>query len=157
MGKRGPKKLPTPILKMRGSWRANERAGEPEASGVPECPDWLDEEERAEWDKLCPLLQEMGVLAEADTNSLATYCVMMVQFKLTRKMLKLTGYTAPTQRGETINPIVNVQHKALEKLNKLAADFGLSPSARAGLNITPEKKKQPGRPSLSDFRKGRPA
>ena len=56
MGKRGPTRTPTSVLKLRGSWRAKTRGDEPTPQeGVPESPDWLSEDEQSVWDRLTPL------------------------------------------------------------------------------------------------------
>ena len=44
IGKRGPPPTPTPILKLSGSWRVNQRHNEPQPEpGPPDKPDWLDD------------------------------------------------------------------------------------------------------------------
>ena len=67
MPRPGPKKTPTRTLEMRGSWRANTRDGEPEPSGtMPGCPDWLDADAHAEWDRVLVELESMGIVGATD-------------------------------------------------------------------------------------------
>ena len=56
MGKRGPPRTPTSVLKLRGSWRGNVRGDEPEPKhDRPQFPEWLSAEERAAWDRVVDL------------------------------------------------------------------------------------------------------
>src|SRR5687768_3708732 len=73
---RGRKPKPT-LLKILdgnpGKRPINE--SEPNApDGVPDCPDWLDDEAKAEWARVIPELREMGLLSRADRPALAAYC-----------------------------------------------------------------------------------
>ncbi len=77
MGKRGPKPTPTAVLKLRGSTLVTGRREAAEVqgpAGTPDAPEWLDEEARAAWDRIVPLLEGMGVLTRIDGNALARYC-----------------------------------------------------------------------------------
>jgi len=48
MGERGPP--PTPVLAIRGSWRANRNPDEPQPErGRPRCPRWLDPQAKEAW------------------------------------------------------------------------------------------------------------
>ena len=63
MGRRGPPPTPTPMLKLRGSWRADVNRAEPQPEmGKPKCPDWIDVYAKAAWKQLVPQLEQMGVL-----------------------------------------------------------------------------------------------
>ena len=71
MGRRGPPPTPTPILKLRGSWRGNLNRDEPQPEAVaPEKPSWLDRYAAEAWDQLVPILERMRVLTEADGKAL---------------------------------------------------------------------------------------
>ncbi len=73
MGKRGPRPTPTEILKLRGSTLVTpeREAGEVHGPmGTPDRPDWLDDQAKAAWDEIAPLLQDMGILTRIDGNAL---------------------------------------------------------------------------------------
>lgn len=139
MGRRGPRPTPSKILKARGSWRATGREGEPEATGAPVCPTFLDDTAKEVWAETCDELDRMGILASADKWTLAAYCVACSQLARTTAELATDTLTTETQRGSASNPLVTIQHKAIEKIAKLASHFGLSPSARVGLRVDSNK------------------
>jgi phage terminase small subunit len=88
MGKRGPPRTPTSVLKFRGSWRGNARGDEPEPKhDRPECPDWLSGDERAAWDRVVALLESMRVLTVADGAQLERYCRYLVRWRQCERII----------------------------------------------------------------------
>ena len=76
MGKRGPRPTPTSILKLRGSTLVTPEREAAEVhgpTGAPNRPDWLDDQAKAAWDEIAPMLQDMGILTRIDGNALARY------------------------------------------------------------------------------------
>jgi phage terminase small subunit len=76
MGRRGPAPKPTALKLLQGNpgKRAiNGREPKPK-TGMPRCPDWLDEEAKACWKRIVPQLNGMGVLTLIDADALANYC-----------------------------------------------------------------------------------
>ena len=148
MGKRGPKKTPTKTLKLRGSWRANDRAGEPAASGRAKKPTWLKKLAKKKWTELVPLLENMGVLAEIDSTVLARYCDSWAWWKDLRKTIEKEGecVTSYNKNGDeyvTQNPKVNIALKISAQLAKLESQMGMTPSARADLKTEPKENSAP--------------
>ena len=69
---RGRKPKPTLIRQLEGNpgkRPLNDREPIP-PSGVPECPDILDDDGRAEWFRTAAVLSEMGLLSKADRSAL---------------------------------------------------------------------------------------
>ncbi len=142
MGKRGPARTPTRILKMRGSWRADAREGEPEPDASrPRCPAWLRKEAKRAWKELIPQLEAMGILAKCDRNPLARYCQTLAQWKATEQWIMKHGDAYPEKdaRGKIIGlkeyPQVSRALRLSEALLRLEKQFGLTPAARADLAI----------------------
>ena len=141
MGKRGPKPTPTAVLKLRGSWRANLREGEPEMKNedVP-CPSWVRAEARQYWPDVCEMLAGMGVLNKrfifsmgALVNTLAEYVYFEEQ---------ITEETQPIVNGMP-NPLYGLRSKAREALKKSCADHGLTPSSMTAIrSLKPEQEKK---------------
>lgn len=134
MGARGPAATPTAILKARGSWRAAEREGEVAfPDGTPECPAWLGVEAKAEWDRQIANLVAGGIACPADRALLAAYCEAWGEFVgLCYHIAEMTrhdyaaGYEAAIAAG-----LLNAKNKAVDRLTRLAGQFGFSPAARS--------------------------
>lgn len=164
MGKRGPKKTPTRILKARGSWRADERKNEPEPDfSIPDMPNWLtDPVAKAEWRRIVQSLGRERILTRLDRTTLALYCqayadyvesldYLNVMVKGEDGKLKKAGPLVKTSKGNIIqNPALSVKNKAFQILLKIAAEFGLSPSSRS--NIQVQQKPKQGRAKSSPFK-----
>src|SRR5262245_60793876 len=73
---KGRKPKPTVVRKLEGNpGRRPLNAREPLApEGIPERPDYLDDEAKAEWFRIVPVLRDMGLLSLADRTALAAYC-----------------------------------------------------------------------------------
>lgn len=149
MGKRGPRPEPT-VLKMAkgnpGKRAKNKREPQPKTDGI-EPPEYLSGKSLEKWHELKPQLVEMGVLTNADVETLARYCTMHEQW------LK---YLEQVRRGLDVLVIRDDSGKvkymqstpAAVRLDKLAVsmlrieqEFGLTPSARSGI-VANEPKKQ---------------
>ena len=52
--------------------------------GIPDKPEFLSECAAKEWDRIVPIMLEMGTLTELDSAALATYCELYVEFQSTR-------------------------------------------------------------------------
>ena len=122
MGNRGPKRTPTKVLEMSGSWRGKNRKDEP----VPPnkkvySPKWLTKDARKVWLELSGPMFETGVLTIIDRNAFARYCTILAQWKLAAK-LGLDG--------------IELTAKISAHLLTLEREFGLTPSARAGMATT---------------------
>ena len=146
MGKRGPKKTPTNILRLRGSRRADDRPkNEPQPRrGMPEPPDYLQGEALAEWHRKAELLYEQGTLTLVDDTILAAYCLayelMLVALEECRKegQDKLKIITKTVNCNTIQFPALGVYRTALKDMIKFAAELGMTPSGRTGINV-PDK------------------
>jgi P27 family predicted phage terminase small subunit len=132
MGSRGPAPTPTSLLKVRGSWRAKKRSGEPTPPvECPPCPDFLKGEAKREWQRLTQTLLEQKLLTQLDRGLLAAWCEAWAEFLETRKLLDREGYTTVTDSGTVLaHPVVWVKNAAVARLLQIAGQFGLSPAAR---------------------------
>jgi len=140
MGRRGPAKTPTKVLELRGSWRAHRRRGEPEPDrSRPRCPAWLHREAKRAWRELIPRLEEMNVLARCDRNALARYCQLLALWRQANEWIMQHGdiYPDKDSRGRIVGtkeyPQVARAVRLSGELLRLEREFGLTPSARAGL------------------------
>jgi P27 family predicted phage terminase small subunit len=142
MGARGPARTPTATLKLRGSKRAKEReAQEPKFSpGAPTCPSFLSTEAKAEWKRQAGQLQAAGVLALTDRAALAAYCEAWAEFRAAAiaidaevKADPAGGLMAAIAAG-----LVGLKCKAVERMTRLAREFGFTPASRSRATPIPK-------------------
>ena len=143
MGKRGPKKTPTATLKLRGSWRANQRGSEPQlTSERPRRPKWLIGRARTEWEILVPELLAARLLSKVDRIELALLCQRYADYLDALDIVEAEGMMMETTNGNWIqHPAVGIMNQAWRDVIKLGANFGLSPADRASLTVTEPAKK----------------
>ena len=141
MGKRGPAKTPTAILEARGSWLAKTRKDEPQAEGVPLCPDWLTDEAKLIWNRLLPMLQGIGVVGAVDENAMARYCQT---FALWRTCVMFVAEHGMENNGKEY-PHTGRASQLADQLLRIERQFGMTPASRANLAI--DTTKQPKEPS----------
>ena len=137
-----PYKLSAAELKLRGSWRAGERAEEERFSGfvrgIPEMPKWLSDVAKQEWNRIVPLLFDTGVLAEVDGGALAVYCATHALSRTVyQQMEKLP------EGGEARNKMVRVWLGLCETLLRISAQFGMTPLSRRNVRVLPGGEDQP--------------
>lgn len=144
MGKRGPRPTPTAVLRARGSRRADRNPDrlEPEPPpGPPECPAWLNADAKVVWDQMVALLGEMGVLTKADGNALARYATMFVQWRQAQEFVLKHGFVYPLKSGTGVVkgfgqfPQVAIAARLSLALLKIEAEYGLTPSSRARIDV----------------------
>lgn len=120
-------------------------------AAIPECPDWLSPEGKAEWDIQSKMLYEMGVLTETDANTLSVYCYIITEIRSLSQKLQEHGYIAydikinhDTGEEIMVNPKTNPLSPRLEKLiteyKAYSALFGLDPSSRSKITATKKEK-----------------
>jgi len=105
---------------------------------------WLTGYARREFKIKAKLLEAVGLLAEIDRDLLAGYCQQLALYREATEELEATGgRVLKTEKGSLyFNPWHGIQGKALERLLKIAAEFGMSPSARMRV--------RPGEPAAAD-------
>lgn len=131
----GPAPTPSPMLRARGSWRANARREEPELPcKAPACPQWLSVEAKAEWRRQVKHLEAMGVVAEIDRPMLAAFCEAWAEFVQAAAFIAEHGHIITTEKGYVLpHPQVAIKNSAVERLKAIGQQFGFSPAARTRL------------------------
>ena len=145
MGLRGPAPQPTQLKIMRGNpgrRPLNEREPRPEM-GVPSCPRWLDKDARAEWRRVVPQLDKMGLIGKIDRNALALYCDAWSQFLSIRRILKEKGFSYILSSGYVQQrPEVAAYHKLQMMLRNWCHEFGMTPSARSRMIVNGKEEEE---------------
>lgn len=140
MGRRGPPPKPSALKKLEGTFRPD-RAAPREVSpppGVPDAPEWLDEEARAEWERIVPHLAKLRILAEIDRGTLADYCTAHSLAVASTVEYQREGLMVDTPHGPRKHPLIKVAQEARAQARVLAQEFGLSPSSRTRISAPPK-------------------
>lgn len=156
---RGRKPLPSHLKVIQGN--RGKRPIKAEAIQVepslPMPPPHLCDEAKVEWGRVAPMLFNLRILSDADVAALTAYCQAWATFKQATEALNLMaqsdkvtkGLLIKTTNGNAIqNPLLGIANKAAADLVRYAAEFGMTPSARARIhagkeadqNEDPEKK-----------------
>jgi P27 family predicted phage terminase small subunit len=137
----GPRRTPTAILKLRGSWRAKSRANSeptPEVA-IPPRPAYLDAGARKEWDRVAAELYHAGVLTRLDMAVLAGYCQNFSRLQEAERGLAEDGLIVRSPNGYPIqNPYLSIVHEAQRQMRAFAVELGITPASRSRVTVTPK-------------------
>jgi P27 family predicted phage terminase small subunit len=142
--KRGPKPRPSNLRviegNIAGSNPLNQREPKPPLPPVcPPAPAWLEKLAQEVWREVAPQLWQTGTLAEIDVIQLAAYCEVVARYRLAyqdfRKISDVDdgthGAIMRTKSGNHIqNPLLGVLNVARRDMLRIAAEFGMTASAR---------------------------
>lgn len=140
----GPKNIPT-VLKLLhgnpGKRPLNKREPIP-PTGLPDCPSHLMKDAKAEWKRMVPILDGMGLLSALDVAALAAYCQAYGRWQTAEREMKrltrkgTTGLLIKTMQGNYIqNPLLGIISRNIQLMHKFITEFGLSPSARSRIQV----------------------
>jgi P27 family predicted phage terminase small subunit len=142
MGKRGPAPKPTALRVLQGDHPGRINRSEPKPLDTPLVkPDWLTPDASELWDRLVPHFAAMGTVKSCDTELLAAYCEAWARFRRLQGMVNMTAPLIKGRDGLMVkNPVWSQMIKdCTTDLRVLAREFGLTPSARAGLKAEPPR------------------
>ena len=145
MGIRGPSPTPTRIKLIRGNpgkRKLNDSEPQPQLA-APECPEYLDEMARVEWDRLVEILLAMRVLTEADYIALGNLCQAYSTMIDAQKKLSKAGVLYRTKSGYVQqSPLLGIVNSQMTLINALVREFGLTPSSRTRVSSIAEPRKE---------------
>jgi P27 family predicted phage terminase small subunit len=158
MGKRGPKPLPGNVHLLRGNPSKKPLASllddvvRPDVA-VPKCP-VRSEAFRAEWKRISPHLERLGLISELDRAMLVGYCTAWADLEWAEKRIAALNDGDPTgERGriwdtpsgyKQISVLMQIRNRALEQLKTFSAEFGLSPASRSRVTASDPQLTLPG-------------
>lgn len=149
-------------LRLAGSWRAGERekAAPRFEPGRPVKPAMLDDGASAHWDRLCPILESMGVLTVADGMALALLCDTWSRYEKATRELARCGevYETIGRDGNKMlrrHPIAVVARELERDLRSWLAVFGLTASSRGRVHrVAAPAPTSESKPSIFTRRRG---
>ena len=130
----GRKPKPTALKLLAGNpgKRALNHAEPTPRVVLPKPPEHLSDDEKNKWKLTVRELHPLGLVTAIDKDALAMYCVIFVRWVKAEKMVRDKGEIIKTAAGNIIqNPYLSIANRALDQLNKLGAEFGMTPSSRS--------------------------
>ena len=142
MGLRGPAPRPDALNALEGdpgNRRRNTDSPKPKP-GAPTPPHWLKAEALAEWGRIVPELDSIGLLSVVDRAALTAYVCSWATFVECAEDIEDNGVMIRGRDGNSVkNPAVAMQRDALAQIKTWVTEFGLTPSARARMQLPSEK------------------
>lgn len=131
----GRRPTPTALKVLEGNpgkRPLNQREPKPQKR-APRCPDWLEDEAKAEWARLSDAMERMGILTEMDMAAFASYCQSYARWKEAEEHLTIEGRTIDGGKdGKVVaSPYVSIAQNYMKSMNRYASEFGLTPAARS--------------------------
>ena len=134
MAQRGRKPKPTAVKVLEGNpGKRSLNTGEPKPEKkAPRCPAWLEDEAKAEWERMSTVLENMGMLTDMDMVAFAGYCQAYARWKEAEEFLSQHGSIVRTPNGYLQQvPQVSIAQTNLKIVLKFCEQFGLTPSSRS--------------------------
>jgi P27 family predicted phage terminase small subunit len=148
----GPPPTPSRLVELKGNPSKKKLTGsEPAPSrGAPRPPADLKGEALAEWGRIVPELDRLGLLTKVDRGYLVVYCEAWATFDQARAAMAEYGALVAGRDGGLVkNPAAQVMRDAADLMIKFGSRFGLSPSDRTRLSVAPESEDGPDAQVLS--------
>ena len=149
LGKRGPAPKPSALKSLgpRKHSKQNKKEPKPETS-VPSCPNWLDRRAKWAFKELSKVLSDIHVLTVADRMALEILCDAYSEYREARQFIFDNGftYTTITQAGDKMvrpYPQVAISQNAWRRVSDMLKQFGLTPSARNGVEALKPEEEDP--------------
>ena|ERR1022692_4558494 len=106
-------------------------------------PKFLSKVARQEWNRVCPLLAEQGILADIDQSLLASYCQMYAHWRSSEDDIAKNGLVitveSQTRTGRTSKPVQNPAVRNSIQFHRsmvqTAVKFGINPLDRPRIEI----------------------
>jgi len=104
-----------------------------------EAPQWLDDEARAMWARVTPLLCKQQILQFTDLHLVEVFCSAYSNWRRAQALLSREGPVVPGAKGGVVkNPAATVVRESAAIMASYGAMLGLDPSSRQRL-IGPKK------------------
>jgi P27 family predicted phage terminase small subunit len=132
----------------------NQHEAKPQAV-IPDPPDFLKDAALAEWQRVTPLLAEVGLIAKLDRAVIAGYCQAWARWLRCERELETEGLIVKSPNGYPMqSAYLAAANKALEQVRQMAEQIGLSGSSRSRIRATPPESTED--PAEAFLKRGKP-
>jgi P27 family predicted phage terminase small subunit len=132
----GRPRKPTTLKILEGDRKDRINQDEPPSpSGLGNPPEWFNDLERSAWGRLSERLGEMGVATRADSEAAMLYCSAYATWRKSSIIVAKEGFSVETETTTKAHPLWTVIHEAQRTMLRVLSQFGMTPSARAGLHV----------------------
>lgn len=115
-------------------------------NAIEETPDWLDENARAEFERIVTEAGSIGILDNLDLAALAVYASSFSQYQDACEKVRRYGMLAKSGKdgkGVAVSPYINILDKAAARIMQCSIRLGLSTTDRLKLLVpAPEEKEK---------------
>lgn len=96
----------------------------------------LSKEAKKEWRRVAKILHSAGITTQADLTAMRMYISSFEKWVTAKEKAKIETLT--TDKGyEYANPYIAIERQYFKQLKEILVEFGLTPSSRARLHVTP--------------------
>lgn len=156
---RGRPPTPTPVLKDRGTYRADRQGGGAESDGErPDCPSTLKGEAKKEWTRMIRRLEAMRILDSQDRQYLFLWSLFEgridANIRRSAALEKKLEAAKPAEAEELSKQLWRLDVELGRLVGhqvKIGDRLGVGPCLRARAKVDRSEPQQAG-PRLSDFR-----
>ena len=137
MTRPGPRPKPAALRLLHGDTDHRAKRNEPKPRPIrPACPAWLLPEAKAEWQRVAPELDALGLLTVVDMAALAAYAQAYARWQAAEVVLAAQGATLTARSGYQY-PRAEVAIARAERRAMLAAgsELGFSPASRTSIHV----------------------
>jgi P27 family predicted phage terminase small subunit len=133
---RGRPRKPRAVKEAQGTYRPDRDLSIEVAAGIPEPPSYMSAQALVHWDRMVQATQQARVLTVADGDALAMLCVAFEEWKTADIIVRDEGEVCGSAKGGKYqHPAVGIRSNAWKKIVRMLREFGLTPSARAGMKM----------------------
>jgi len=126
----GRKKIPDSLKTLKGTDQPSRLYGEGIGFGLVmsvSAPEHLNEKANLIFSEVSEMLINQRLLTEADIHLLSVYCISLARYYECENNLETENMY--DEKGN-INPNIKIQKQLFEQINKIGAQFGMSPTTR---------------------------
>lgn len=138
---RGRKPKPTESKKLEGNpgkRKLNDKEPKPQVV-IPDVPDHLQGEARIEYKRISTELSALKIITNLDRAALVSYCQAWGDYVKACKQIKTEGEVITSDKGNLYqNPWVGIKTSAMDRMLRISAEFGMTPSSRTRLKVEAE-------------------